>query len=93
MRRPRRGRSAESGRWSESSANDREACVCAGGGRFSERRTSELCVRVSTENTCRRGTSDASGQHVADAKREVATPFFFFFIWGLCVSAVGGLVR
>ena len=71
---------------------------CAGGVRFLEKRTSELCARVST-----RGRADRA--HVADEARETPAastlptrkgklrlPFLFLFIWGLCVTAVGGLV-
>ena len=42
--------------------------------------------------TCRRDTSDASGQQWATARGEVATPFSFsLFIWELCVSVVEAL--
>ena len=46
------------------------------------RRTRADGEHVRTENTCRRDTSDASGQQWANAGREVATPFsFLFFIY------------
>jgi len=85
-------------RWSESSAKDRSEAVCWWSEVDTEAHVGALCTcehgeHVPTENTCRRSTKDASGQQRANAKREVATPFSFsLLIWGLCVTAVGGLV-
>ena len=82
----------------EKAAQSTGPSPCAGGVRFLEKRTSELSARVST-----RGRAD--GTHVADEAREMPAasreptrkgksrlPFLFLLIWGLCVSAVGGLV-
>ena len=58
----------------------------------SEPAASRTCcerVRVCRGDTCRRDTSDPSGQQLQRNQREVATPFFFLGLFGeLCVSGV-----
>ena len=49
---------------------------------------------VLAENTCRRDTSDTSGQHFADGTKGSRDSLFplFFSLGIVCVSDVGGLV-
>ena len=50
-----------------------------------------VCVHgghVRAESTCRRDTSDTSGQQFATKPREVATPFSFLYLFGNCVCLV-----
>ena len=71
-----------------------EIRVCAGEVRVFDSEAGFGRTRADGEHVPTESTRDASGQQWANARREVATPFSFsLFIWGLCVSAVGGLVR
>ena len=88
------------GEWRESSTEYRSESVCWWSEVFGEAHVGALCTceheRTCRRRTrCRRGTRDASGQHVADAKREVATPFSFSFHLGFMCDCCGrpGLIN